>query len=54
MSQSNENESVLKELNILEEDAVLYKLVGPVLVKQSVDEAKKTVQKRLAYIQTET
>lgn len=32
---------------------MLYKLVGPILVKQSVVEARSTVQKRLEYIEQE-
>ena len=38
---------------MLEEDAVVYKLVGPVLVKQDLSEAKETVDKRLKYIKSE-
>jgi len=35
MGQYNENDMVLKELNLLEEDANVYKLVGPVLLTQA-------------------
>ena len=38
---------------LLEADAVVYKLVGPVLVKQDLDEARQTVEKRLVYITKE-
>jgi len=31
----------------------IYKLIGPVLVKQDLDEAKATVAKRLEYINGE-
>ena len=31
----------------------VYKLIGPVLVKQDLDEAKATVAKRLEYINGE-
>ena len=31
----------------------MYKLVGPVLVKQDLDEAKQTVDKRLDYMSKE-
>ena len=31
----------------------MYKLVGPVLVKQDLEEAKQTVNKRLDYISKE-
>ena len=32
----------------------MYKLIGPVLIKQDLVEAKSNVQKRLEYIQNET
>ena len=48
--QENENELVLKELKLLEEDACVYKLIGPVLIKQDLDEARSTVEKRLQFI----
>merc|ERR1712216_940955 len=50
MAQHNENEMVLKELKMLEDDAKVFKLVGPVLLSQDLDEAKSTVEKRLQYI----
>lgn len=43
----------LQELALLEDSAVVYKLVGPVLVKQDLEEAKQTVDKRLEYITQE-
>jgi prefoldin beta subunit len=52
-SQLNENTTVKEELDLLEDDAVVYKLVGPVLVKQELSEAKQTVEKRLEYIKKE-
>eukprot|EP00921_Rhytidocystis_pertsovi_P020818 GHVQ01033181.1.p1 GENE.GHVQ01033181.1~~GHVQ01033181.1.p1 ORF type:complete len:122 (+),score=18.70 GHVQ01033181.1:100-465(+) len=48
--QRSENENVLKELKQLESDAMVHKLVGPVLIKQSKEEAETTVTKRLEYI----
>ena len=36
-----------------EEDTVVYKLVGPVLVEQETDEAKANVKKRIDYLNTE-
>lgn len=42
-----------QELAIIEGDAVVYKLVGPVLVKQDLEEARQTVDKRLEYITKE-
>lgn len=50
MSQYNENDMVLNELKLLEPEANCYKLTGPVLLKQDVDEAKSNVEKRLQYI----
>jgi len=37
----------------LQPDANVYKLTGPVLVKQDLDEAKSTVSKRIEYISAE-
>ncbi|PFH38167.1 putative prefoldin subunit 6 [Besnoitia besnoiti] len=53
MTQQNENEGVAKELAQLQEDSVLYKIVGPVLVRQNKDDATATVNKRLDYIRGE-
>ena len=41
-------------MDLLEANAVVYKMLGPVLVKQDVEEAKQNVQKRLDYIGGET
>ncbi|VDO40626.1 unnamed protein product [Onchocerca flexuosa] len=41
------------ELDLLEDDATVYKLIGPVLVKQNLIEAKQNVEKRIDYITTE-
>jgi prefoldin beta subunit len=38
---------------LLKKDDNVYKLVGPVLLKQELTEAKQTVQKRIDYIQGE-
>lgn len=40
-------------MDILEDDTVIYKMMGPVLVKQDLAEAKLTVTKRLEYIDKE-
>ncbi len=37
----------------MEKGANVYKLMGPVLVKQDLEEAMQTVQKRLDYINSE-
>lgn len=42
-----------QELDLLESANIVYKLIGPVLVKQDLDEAKATVTKRLEYINGE-
>ena len=42
-----------QELDLLENANIVYKLIGPVLVKQDLDEAKATVTKRLEYINGE-
>ncbi|XP_002160521.1 prefoldin subunit 6 [Hydra vulgaris] len=51
--QYNENKIVKDELDLLEEEANVFKLVGPVLVKQDLSESKLNVQKRIDYIQAE-
>lgn len=38
---------------MVEEDANVYKLIGPALIKQDVTEAKANVDKRIEYITTE-
>jgi prefoldin beta subunit len=35
---------------VLEEGAVVYKAIGPVLMRQDLDEAKQNVDKRLEFI----
>ncbi len=40
-------------MDLLEEGATVYKLIGPVLVKQDLNEAKQNVEKRIEYITTE-
>merc|ERR1712216_199228 len=54
VQQYSENDMVLKELEKLEDDANVFKLIGPVLIKQDLVEAKSNVQKRLEFIQNET
>uniref|UniRef100_A0A915PPK6 Probable prefoldin subunit 6 n=1 Tax=Setaria digitata TaxID=48799 RepID=A0A915PPK6_9BILA len=51
--QLTENNLVKTELDLLEDGAVVYKLIGPVLVKQELMEAKQNVEKRIDYITTE-
>ncbi|KAL2982794.1 hypothetical protein AAZX31_12G006500 [Glycine max] len=51
--QLGENELVLKELDLLKDDTNVYKLIGPVLVKQDLAEANANVRKRIEYISAE-
>ena len=44
---------ILQELELLDDDANVFKLIGPVLVKQDLAEAKANVNKRLEYITAE-
>ncbi|XP_070769511.1 prefoldin subunit 6 [Enoplosus armatus] len=52
-TQLTENNIVKEELDLLNSTNTVYKLIGPVLVKQDLDEAKATVTKRLEYINGE-
>ncbi|XP_034739532.1 prefoldin subunit 6 [Etheostoma cragini] len=52
-TQLTENNIVKEELDLLDSTNTVYKLIGPVLVKQDLDEAKATVTKRLEYINGE-
>jgi prefoldin beta subunit len=53
LSQFNENTLVKGELDLLDEDATVYKLVGPVLLAVELDDSKQNVNKRLEFIETE-
>eukprot|EP00112_Aurelia_sp_Birch-Aquarium-sp1_P008317 Seg1913.3 transcript_id=Seg1913.3/GoldUCD/mRNA.D3Y31 product="Prefoldin subunit 6" protein_id=Seg1913.3/GoldUCD/D3Y31 len=52
-TQLSENKIVKDELDLLEADSNVFKLIGPVLVKQDLGEAKMNVDKRIDYIQAE-
>ncbi|KAL3132531.1 hypothetical protein ABBQ32_009073 [Trebouxia sp. C0010 RCD-2024] len=54
MQQQHESELVLQELELLDEDANIFKLIGPVLIKQDPLEAKTNVKKRLEFIKGES
>jgi hypothetical protein len=43
----------LQELELLEEDASVFKLIGPVLVKQELVEVKNNVTKRVEFIKSD-
>ena len=49
MESLHENEMALKEFQMLEEDANVFKMIGPVLVKQDSKEAQENVKRRLEY-----
>uniref|UniRef100_A0A6B2LSF8 Prefoldin subunit 6 n=1 Tax=Arcella intermedia TaxID=1963864 RepID=A0A6B2LSF8_9EUKA len=53
VTQLSENDIVKKELSLIEDDAAVYKLIGPVLCKQDTEEAKSNVNKRIEYITNE-
>ncbi|XP_028315651.1 prefoldin subunit 6 isoform X1 [Gouania willdenowi] len=52
-TQLTENNIVKTELDLLDSSNTIFKLIGPVLVKQDLDEAKANVAKRLEYINGE-
>ncbi|KAJ3084127.1 Prefoldin beta-like protein [Rhizoclosmatium globosum] len=52
-AQLKENEMVKKEFDNIKDDATVYKLIGPVLVKQDRPEAAANVNKRIEYISGE-
>ena len=49
-SQQAENKAVQKEFSGLDDEAVIYRLVGPVLMKQERADAEGTVNGRLRFI----
>ena len=52
-SQLSENKLVKDELDRLEEDAKVFKLIGPALIRQDNADAKQNVNKRIDYISGE-
>lgn len=53
IEKKSENEMVLSEFNLMDADAAVYKLVGPILAKQDIAEAKGNVEKRIEFITKE-
>jgi len=53
LTQQNENQLVLSELELVEPEADVYKLIGPALMKQQKSEAVSNVKKRLEFINSE-
>lgn len=52
-SQQQENKGVQAEFDKLDEDSRIYKIVGPVLLKQDKNEAVMAVNGRLDFIEKE-
>lgn len=52
-SQQQENVGVQKEFNSLDDESNIYKLIGPVLLKQDKNEAMMAVNGRLEFIEKE-
>ena len=57
LGQLTENEMVQQELNLIDTSSSstnnVYKMVGPVLMKNSLEDAKETVRKRIEFITAE-
>jgi prefoldin beta subunit len=53
LGQLTENEMVQHELDLLDGSSNIYKMVGPVLIKNSLEETKETVSKRIEFISAE-
>ena len=53
MESLHENEMALKEFQLLEDDTNVFKMIGPVLVKQDAKEALENVKRRLEYFKGE-
>ena len=49
----SENEMVMAEFKMLAEEANVFKMVGPIMAKQSVMECKDNVQQRISFIEKE-
>ena len=49
-SQVNEILMAKEEVDLLEDDAVIYKLIGPLMVPQDLKEVKETIKGRLKYM----
>nr|ADV40295.1 putative HLA class II region expressed protein KE2 [Latrodectus hesperus] len=51
--QLSENKIVKEELEFLTPDNKVYKMTGPALIEQEIDEAKQNVEKRIMFITSE-
>ncbi len=50
MQQQSENEMVKQELSLLDDSSQVYKMIGPVVMKNDTEDAKQTVDQRLELI----
>lgn len=53
LAQLNENQIVKTEFDLLDDETPIFKLIGPVLVKQESFEAKGNVEKRIEFLKKE-
>lgn len=51
--QLSENSLVKEELDRLDTTSTVYKMIGPVLVKQELEDSRQNVKKRMDYINGE-
>nr|XP_053643654.1 prefoldin subunit 6-like [Cherax quadricarinatus] len=51
--QLNENKVVQEELDLIDDESVVFKLIGPALIRQDLEEARQNVNKRVEYITQE-
>jgi prefoldin beta subunit len=51
LSQLNENTMVKQEMELISGDAVVYKKIGPTLVKQDLSAAKDLISKRMEFVE---
>merc|ERR1712141_767569 len=49
-SQLQENSMVLSEVELVDADSTIFKMVGPALIKQDTDEVKMNVKSRINHI----
>ena len=52
-NKKNENNIVKSELSLLDEEDIVYKLIGPILVQQDIGDAKIQVDSRIEIINKE-
>ena len=51
LSQLNENTMVKQEMDLINGEAVVYKKIGPTLVKQDLSSAKDLLSKRMEFVE---